>query len=364
MLTQTFDLPLGLRLWPVELSASPVLPGEGFSFSLLENTTDSYRFTIVAGANRVGDIFRASQRLLPEEAFLILEFYDQECETENLGENEAQPAPTVYYSPYLPTGELLDFLIPYLPRLIHDGFVGFGLANNREGFELFYSEEKVLSCFTGNHIRLMDLLSRLGLDYVPEMAFPTDFGHDHLSLLCHPRKSLPEPFASMSDSELDYVHFCGELTEQLEMYPVEDGLSFFLSKREQDLIEQRLLQHEDFAEFAEDDFGSLLLDWSDFVSECENSFQGDLWEYRQGLRLRDMLQYVIEGMPDEFGHKLLEILTDADSRFKQTLIDRRKRLDPAAVVPLHGELFWYHGVVRNQGVELRRDLIRHGWFQP
>lgn len=364
MLTQPFDLPLGLRLWPVEPSAGAALPGEGYNFSLLENTTDSYRFSILAGATRVADIFRASQRLLPDEAFLILEFYDQECETENLGENEAQPAPTVYYSPYLPTTELLAALSPYLPRLIHDGFVGFGLANNREGFELFYSEEKVLSCFTGNHIRLMDLLNCQGLSFAPELAFPTDLGHDHLSLLCHPRKSLPEPFASMSDHELDYVHFCGELTEQLDMYPVEDGLSFFLSRREQDLIEARLGEHEDFAEFAEDDFGSLLLDWNDFVQECENAFQGDLWEYRQGLRLRDMLQYVIEGMPEELAQKLLEILTEADQRFQQTLIDRRKRLDPAAAVALRGELFWYHGVVRNQGVDLRRDLIRHGWFQP
>ncbi len=364
MLTKPLDLPLGLRLWPLEPAAAAAMPGEGYTYALLENSTDSYRFTIVAGAAKAADIFRASQRLLPEETFLILEFYDQETESEHVDEHDAQPTPTVYYSPYLPTAELLEILAPYLPRLIHDGFVGFGLANNREGFELFYSEEKVLSCFTGNHIRMTDFLARMQLPYTPEMTFPTDYGHDHLSLLCHPRRSLPEPFASMSDLELDYVHFCGELTEELDMYPVEDGPSFFLSKREQDLIETRLREHEDFAEFADDDFGSLLLDWNDFVGECEAGFQGDLWEYRQGLRLRDMLQYVIEGMPSDISGKLAQILAEPDSRFKQTLEDRRKRLDPATPVPVSGERFWYHGVVRNQGAELRRDLIRHGWFKP
>jgi hypothetical protein len=29
---------------------------------------------------------------------------------------------------------------------------------------------------------------------------------------------------------------------------------------------------------------------------------------------------------------------------------------------LHQERFWYQGMVRNQGSDLRRDLIRHGWF--
>ena len=54
----------------------------------------------------------------------------------------------------------------------------------------------------------------------------------------------------------------------------------------------------------------------------------------------------------------------ADGRFRQLLVDNRKRLDPPSVTPLGGERFWCHGVVRNQGVHLRRDLIRQGWFKP
>ncbi len=356
----TFDFPLGLRLWQSELLTRFQRPEEGYTFSPLENTTDSYRLTVLAGATKVPRIFSNFATTLPEESFLILEFYQETDDSQP----QEQATPAVYYSPYLPTREIIATLEPYLPRLIHDGFVGFGLANNRAGMEIFYSEEKVLTCFTGNHIRAMDLLARLDLQHKPGLVYPTDFGHDHLSLLCHPRHTLPEPFASMSDQDLDYDHFCNEITQLLDMYPVEDNLSFFLSKKEQDQIEERLDCHPEFAEYAEDDFGSLLFDWNDFVNECEIGFDGCLWEYQQGLRLRDMIQFIIEGVPSPLQHKIMQIIAESDGKFQQNLTDRRKRLDPPSEIPLQEDRFWYLGVVRNQGVSLRRDLIREGWFQP
>jgi hypothetical protein len=355
-----FDFPLGLRLWPREKRSERRNLQEGYTFSPLEKTTDSYRFSAVVGAVKAAAIFRSLAPCLPQETFLILEFYQEDVEPLP-GEN---PAPAVYYSPYLPTREILTAIDPFLPRLIHDGFVGFGIANNREGIEIFYSEEKVLTCFTGNHIRIMDLMARHGLRHNPALLFPTDFGHDHLSLLCHPRRSLPEPFSSMGDADLDYIHFCQEITDILDMYPVEENISFFLSKKEQDAIEALLAGHAEFAEYAEDDFGSLLLDWHDFVGECEAAFEGDLWEYRQGLILRDMIQYVLEGVAETLKVKITEIIAEADDKFRDILIDRRKRLDPPANITEPEDHFWYRGVVQNQGVYLRRDLIRQGWYKP
>ena len=125
-----------------------------------------------------------------------------------------------------------------------------------------------------------------------EVITPSDFGHDHLSLLCHPRNALPEPLCGMDDDQLDYLCFCAELSDQLDMYPVEETLSFFFSGNEQGIIEQALKGRQGYEEFAEEDFGTLLLDWDDFVNECQASFEGDLWEYRQGLRIRDVIQYV------------------------------------------------------------------------
>ncbi len=354
------QLPLGLKLWPKELRTGGRRLKEGYLFSLLENSTDSYRFNALLDASKVGAFFHSLVACLPEEAFLILEFYQDQGRKKP----EEEMVSSIYYSPYLPTREILEFIEPFLPRLVHDGFVGFGLANNRAGMEFFYSEEKILTCFTGEHLRITDLLARHGLHYRPHMSFPTDLGHDHLSLLCHSRYRLPPPFAEMPEADLDYQRFCKRIVDEMEMYPVEETLAFFLSKKEQDHIEARLLADEEFADFAEEDFGSLLLDWNDFVSECTDGFDGDLWEYRQCLKLRDMFQYVLDGVPADLSRKLLEIIADADSRFQKLLVDCRKRLDPPGYAGAGEDRFWYRGIVGNQGACLRRDLIRQGWFKP
>jgi len=358
--SEAFDYPLGIRLWPRERQHAQFTPREGYSFSLLENSSDSYRFTALAGASKISSIFQSFARLISEEAFFILEFYDQEADPEQ----DTQARPSVYYSSCLTTAEIMTALEPFLPRLIHDGFVGFGLANNRLGMELFYSEEKVLTCFTGSHLRVTNLLNRHGIPYLPDLSYPTDFGHDHLSLLCLPEQALPESLRDLEDKELDYLNFCNQIIDLLDMYPVDDSCSFYLSKKEQDAIEARLQQSSEFAFFAEEDFGSLLLDWNDFVCDCEDGFEGDLWEYREGLKLRDMLQFVVEGVPADLRRKILEIVAEADDRFQKNLTDRRKRLDPPQSPTLREDSFWYRGVVSKQGVDLRRDLIRHGWFKP
>lgn len=352
-------LPLGLRLWPEETQKVRRL-GEGFSFAPMENSSDSYRFSALVDADRAGRLFCSlTSACLPDEAFLILEFYEEDGQEKS----DQEPVPSVFYSPYLPTDEILAALSPYMERLVHDGFVGFGLANNRAGMEFFFSEEKVLTCFSGNHIRIMDLFARHKVPFRTDLTYPSDLGHDHLSLLCHPTGTLPAPFDSMSEIDLDYVHFCQALTEELEMYPVEENISFFLSEKEQDRIEDCLREHEEFGEFADDDFGGLLLDWIDFVAECEGAFEGNLQDYREGLRLRDMIQFVAEDVGQPLRAKIFEIIAEADARFKKILIDRRKRLDsPNEAVK--EDRFWYLGVVRNQGATLRRDLIRKGWFHP
>jgi hypothetical protein len=355
-----FDFPIGISPWRSELRRRNQLR-EGYNFSLLENSSDSYRFTAMAKAGKVEDIFRSFAALLPEESFFILEFYRDEEEPDEQGENAG---PVLYYSPYLPTDELLSLVGPYFQRLIHDGFVGFGLANNQVGMELFYSEEKILTCFTGNHIRIMDLLGKHEIPYNARQQFTSDFGHDHLSLLCYRRNLLPSDLALLPEAELDYICFCQELLEQLEMYPVEDDFSFFLSPREQGQIAECLGQHPDYAFYADEDFGDLLLSWNDFVHECDHGFEGCLEDYQDGLRLRDLIQYVIDGVPELLARKLTEVVGEADGCLRRNLVESRKRFDLPEDLASHGDRFWYRGMVRNQGVDLRRDLIRRGWFQP
>jgi len=354
-----FEFPIGLRPWTKELRQRGRDIKDGYTFSQLDCSSDSYRFSAMAGASRIAPIFADfANSCLGDEAFFILEFYQEEW-----GKDQSEPPPpAIYYSPYLDIDGLLETLQDFWPRLIHDGFVGFGLANNRLGMELFYSEEKTLTCFTGNHIRIMDLFARHRLPHRKTVLLPTDFGHDHLSLQCHKPGLLPAPLAGMTRQDLDYTVFCAQLTELLDMYPVEESMSFFLSHKEQNQIEALLQANPDFSNLAEEDFGALILDWNDFVDECETRFEGDLWEYQQGLKLRDLIQFVVEGVPEALSRKLEEILAEPDQRFRQALSDQRNRLDPPEHLALKSERFWYHGVISNQGVPLRRDLIRHGWY--
>lgn len=354
------DFPVGVQLWP-QARRRPRVLREGYLFTLLENSTDTYHFSVLAGMQRIRQVITQFAKALPDEAFFILEFYTSEPSGR---EQEEPPKPTVHYSPYLPVGEILDAIEPYWERLLNDGFVGFGLANNRASQELFYSEEKLLTCFTDHHIRFMNQLSRAGIPHRPEMLLHTDLGHDHLSLLCLERPSLPANLQGYSDRDLDYAHFCPELVDLLGMYPVEESLSFFFSRREQALIEELLGNHPEFADYAEEDFGALLLDWNDFVCECAARFEGDLFEYRQGLRLRDMIQFVIASVGEPLRSRISEALLEPDERFRQSLTDRRKRLDAPDLTPATDDHFWYNGVIRHAGVDLRRDLIRHGWYKP
>jgi hypothetical protein len=356
------ELPAGLRRWPIEEGTIPEQE-EGFELSLLEDCDNAYRFTVAVGAGKVARIFREFARFLPEDAFFILEYYPEEALVTRPSGADERPAPEVYYSPYLPTGEILNTIIPYLERMIHDGFVGFGIANNRKGLELFYSEEKVMTFFTDNHLRLSDFLYRHQVPFATELVLPADFGHDHLSLLGIERQLLPEALLKFRERELDSCLFCQELIDTLDMYPVEEGLSFFLTRKEQEQIALLMEQELPDDELVEVEFGSLLLDWSDFVTECEHAFEGDLWEYRQGLKIRDTIQLVIEAAPQPLAEKIRSIVAEPDGNFQSILIDRRKRLDPPNCPDLQQERFWYQGMVRNQGTFLRRDLIRQGWFK-
>jgi hypothetical protein len=352
------NFPVGLQLWPQAKRRSSDLQ-EGYNFSLLENSSDTYHFSVLTTAERVRKAFNTFASSMPGEAFFILEFYTTEP---NAGDQEP-PTPTIHYSPYMPVPEIIAAIEPYWDRLLHDGFVGFGLANNRASQEMFYSEEKVLTFFTDNHLRLTNQLGKAGIPHRTELPLHTELGHDHLSLLCLERENLPKSLHNFSDRDLDYAYFCRELIDNLDMYQVEESLSFFFSRKEQKLIEEVLEQHHDYKEFAEDDFGALLLDWNDFVQECCSGFEGDLWEYRMGLQLRDMLHHVESSCEELLSKRILEVLKEPDENFRRLLIDNRKRLDSPESSSAE-ERFWYNGVIRNAGYELRRDLIRDGWYKP
>lgn len=355
-----FNLPAGMRRWHPLSSRTELV--DGFELSLLDDCKNAYRFTATVSVDKLRDLFLDFTRFVPDEAFFVLEFYPEPQGSTDLDTNAAELEPAVFYSPYFQTDTLVDIITPFLERLIHDGFVGFGLANNRRGVEFFYSEEKVVTLFTDNYLHMSHFLHGHQILYRRKLVLPSEFGHDHLSLVRIPRHELPQSLATLRTDELDSAVFCHELTDILDMYQVEDGISFFLTRKEQQQIEALVNKHLPQHDFAEVEFGGLLLDWSDFVSECEHGFEGDLWEYRQGLLIRDTIQLVIEVAPPELSEKIEGIVAEPDKIFLASLTDRRKRLDAPNDILLRRERFWYQGMIRNQGSDLRRDLIRSGWF--
>jgi hypothetical protein len=82
-----------------------------------------------------------------------------------------------------------------------------------------------------------------------------------------------------------------------------------------------------------------------------------------GLQLRDILHHVISTCEEPLKSRILEVLKEPDEKFRQILIDNRKRMDNPGTVS-SDEHFWYNGVIRNAGHELRRDLMRHDWYKP
>ncbi len=357
-----FESPVGLRRWKREPGVIFDPQQEGYDLSLLEDCENAYRFTAVASASRVSALIRNFSRHLSGEAFFILEYYPVDSLTQRPASVEERPIPEVFYSPYMPPAEILGRIQPYMDRLIHDGFVGFGLANNRQGLEMFYSEEKVFTFFTDNHLRLCDFFLQHQVPFTPDLVLPADFGHDHLSLLGLPADLLPASLGKLKSDDLDSVNFCQQIIDQLDMYPVEEGISFFLTRKEQDQVACLLGGMTDIGEMGEVDFGTLLLNWSDFVTECEEGFEGDLEEYRLGLKMRDLIQFVVDEVSADLMEKIERILESPDATFRRILVDRRKRIDSPELSDDQLQPFWYQGVVRQQGVELRRDLIRSGWF--
>ncbi len=352
-----FDCPTGLILKPAFRFRRRKKLRAGYTFSTLEDADGCFFFSAVTGASRIPGLFRDFCRFIPEEIFLILECYES-----NPRQHAGEPA--TFYSPYLEAEELLEDIEPFLPRLVHDGFVGFGVANNRYGMEFFYSEDKVLTCFTGNHIQIMDMMARHDIPFDPALVYPDEFPHDHLSLTASSRGALPAGLAELPDTELDSQKFCADLIDLFEMYPVDDSMVFFLSKKEQDLIEEILSSRKEFQDDAEEDFGDLLLDWNLFVEECEGTFEGGLQDYRENLHGRNVIQYVMENSPTLLADKIRGAVREADQKFRSFIQHSGKRLDLPAPLLLKSEPFWYNGVVRKPGASLRRDLIRKGWYKP
>lgn len=355
----SFPQPGGLRVWESEKIKAELNVQQGFCYSRVEECTDAFRFAALIDIKKLPDLIYDCAALLTHESFFVLEYYPDKIT--NI--DDGTPAePTIFYSPYMETEEIFDILTPYLSRLIHDGFVGFGLANSRQGVELFYSEEKAFTCFTANHIRAMNIFTQHGLRFKEELLFPADFAHDHFSLISLNSRQLPHELQKFSREELDYVNYCGDLIELFEMQSTTSGEEFYLSGKEQDYISNLLEQEPELNWSSDDEFIHLLLDWKEFVKECNQGFEDTLADYESGLQVRDIIAIVTDKSEEIIRTKLLKFIDGADTIFKHQLVETSRHIPESSAQKRSDQTFWRWGVTRKQGVALRRDLIRSGWF--
>lgn len=354
-----FAQPSGLRVWDSEKTKAESNIKQGFCCSRVEECKDAFRFAALIDVKKLPSLINDCAALLTDESFFVLEYYPDKIT--NI-DDDTPAEPTIFYSPYMETAEILDILSPYLTRLIHDGFVGFGLANSRQGAELFFSEEKAFTCFTANHIRAMNIFNQYGLRFKEELLFPADFAHDHFSLVSLCSHQLPYELQKFSRDELDYVNYCGDLVELFEMQTTTSGEEFYLSGKEQDYISDLLEQQPDLEWSSDDEFIHLLLDWKEFVKECNQGFDGTLEDYESGLRVRDIIATVTDKSEEAIRTKLLKFVDGADTVFKHQLVETARHIPENSAGPRSDQTFWRWGVTRKQGAALRRDLIRSGWF--
>jgi len=85
------NFPVGLQFWPQARRRSQKLQ-EGYNFSLLENSGDTYHFSVLANASRIAVAFNEFAASIPDEAFFILEFYP----TEPNANDQEPPAPIIH----------------------------------------------------------------------------------------------------------------------------------------------------------------------------------------------------------------------------------------------------------------------------
>ncbi len=355
----SFPQPGGLRVWESEKIRAEYNIQQGFCYSRVEECKDAFRFAALIDIKKLPDLINSCAALLTDESFFVLEYYPDKITNVD---DDTPAEPTIFYSPYMETAEILEILAPYLSRLIHDGFVGFGLANSRQGAELFYSEEKAFTCFTANHIRAMNIFTQHGLRFKEQLLFPADFAHDHFSLISLNSRQLPHELQGFSRNELDYVNYCGDLVELFEMQCTTSGEEFYLSAKEQDYISDLLEQQPELNWSSDDEFIHLLLDWKEFVKECNQGFDGTLEDYESGLKVRDIIATVTDKSEETIRTKLLKFIDGADTIFKHQLVETARHIPESSAETRSDQIFWRWGVTRKQGATLRRDLIRSGWF--
>ena len=307
----------------------------------MENSVGAYQFAISGPPLLIIELIKSFFDRY-DISFLILEHHDEDAETGELAENHA-----LFCSPGVEENGISAAIMHMLPSIIENQYIGLGFAGSDRGFEAFVSSDGMISLFVDNYLQMTDLLSRSGFRHQKEFAIPVE-----------------ENFYPSPSQKREASTVVSSLVEMLGMYPIDEPVIIFFSSQEQLMMDRCLKQHIAFSDYSGDDFEGFLAEWADFVYECEEGFEATIWDYNDGLNIRDLIEHIIRNVGSPLDEKIGDAIIDYDNRFDAILVDRDRNIDPPRDVYIDGDIpFWYRGIPKKYGTELRRDLIRCGWYE-
>lgn len=96
--------------------------------------------------------------------------------------------------------------------------------------------------------------------------------------------------------------------------------------------------------------------WADLVTEVEAEYALPDYEYINDVSIRDLLDDLVRGAPDDVGGRLREMLSPVDERF----VRATRPIDAPLIEDAAPGAFWWRRVPLRLNVELEADLRRRG----
>jgi hypothetical protein len=105
------------------------------------------------------------------------------------------------------------------------------------------------------------------------------------------------------------------------------------------------------------DMSYFLRGWFDFVSQVEIGYSLTIYDYINDLAKRDILERLLDALPDDFVKRLTDILTPLDERLRAATTESKSLI---ALAP-DPRRWWYFRVPNVRVGELKSDLDRAGF---
>lgn len=151
-----------------------VLPEEGFRYDVFtsEDGRNSYCVVAAASCEKLLPLFADLLSCLHKSVEVWLEtHHDRECSSG--------------HESFVVEGFATEMLESYLGQfedlLLHDGFFGICVVDRVFGMEIQFDEHKVLTCYAPDPGRFETILSRHGVNEIPDIKFIYEAEHVHQS---------------------------------------------------------------------------------------------------------------------------------------------------------------------------------------